>query len=125
MCSKPPRQPPGLSEPLAPPLPAALRMSEGRGEWGRGEWGRSEAAGRAGRAGFLEARLYPWPARLRLPEVWHLLACEKSSFGHNKSRHRKFVKMLYHDHISSQAVPGPLGCAGSLGGGALGRPTLP
>lgn len=54
-----------------------------------------------------------------------MLTCEKSSFGHNKSRHRKFVKMLYHDYSSSQAVPGPLGRAVSLGGGAGGGASLP
>lgn len=44
----------------------------------------------------------------RLREVpRHLLVCEKSNFGHDKSRHRHLVETHYHNYRVSPAATGP------------------
>lgn len=56
----------------------------------------------------------------RLREVpRHLLVCEKSNFGHDKSRHRHLVETHYHNYRVSLAVVGHSGSTQSPGAGEM------
>lgn len=94
----------------------------GRGEEnGRGEEiGRGDEEGRGGHTNFWKACVRESMATLRrLRQVpRHLLVCEKSNFGDDKSRHRHLVETHYHNYRVSPAAwarePGRLGRSRAL-----------
>lgn len=76
------------------------------------ERGAAREAGRPGRRD--PPRLVLNMATLRrLQETpRHLLVCEKSNFGHNKSRHKHLVETHYHNYRVSQIHPAFFGRGG-------------
>nr|XP_014715673.2 ribonuclease P protein subunit p40 isoform X2 [Equus asinus] len=91
-----PKKGAGASKMRSPPAPrmtagqgpGARREGAGRPSWGRACVGESMATLR------------------RLREVpRHLLVCEKSNFGHDKSRHRHLVETHYHNYRVSFLIP--------------------
>lgn len=86
--------------PLGPPPGAGLRARPGRTAQGQGA-GQGEGPG-APRSE--ESMATP----RRLTEVpRHLLVCEKSNFGHEKSRHRHLVETHYHNYRVSPVALSP------------------
>lgn len=69
-------------------------------------------AGRPGRRGALRLVLNMATLRRLQETPRHLLVCEKSNFGHNKSRHKHLVETHYHNYRVSQIHPASFGRRG-------------